>query len=290
MRRAVAVALAGLAVGSAAASDDARWYAQVDNDVPFATDRWYSSGVRLARVQPHADHAVELGLVQEIYSPEAKYFAPHVVDRRPAARLLLSAARHDVSARHFQTLELAAGVRGPAAQGEGTTDLIHRVIPARFVDWSREGPNRFDGRIVAARTHSLAPFRVHYGAVLGNQVTYAHAGFEVRTGRGDAIAFDSPLLRHAPTPPGIGGPAASGWSLFAGASARAVARNELLDEGYREGGPAPERRDGVLRVAAGFSAANAWGAVVLALAQESREFAQQRVPHRFGSLTVHVPF
>lgn len=290
MRRFLAATVAGMAL-HAAAQDDARWYVQVDNDVVFNVDRWYTSGVRLARVQRHDGHFIEMGLLQEVYTPEARHFAPHVVDRRPAARLLLSGARHDVTPAHFQTLEIGLGVRGPAAQGESATRLVHRVVPAPFVDWSREGANRLDAQAVAVRTHALDALRVHYGAVLGNHVTFAHAGLEVRAGRGDPLGFDTPVLRHAATPPlGWSGAVNPGWSVFAGASARAVARNELLDEGYREGGPAPERRDGVLRVAAGFSAANAWGAVVFAVAQESREFAQQRVPHRFGSLTVHVPF
>ena len=34
------------------------WYLQLDNDVLFTTDRWYSSGVRLARsVALAGDHA-----------------------------------------------------------------------------------------------------------------------------------------------------------------------------------------------------------------------------------------
>ena len=33
----------------ARADGDIHWYAQIDNDVAFQTDRWYTSGVRIAR-------------------------------------------------------------------------------------------------------------------------------------------------------------------------------------------------------------------------------------------------
>ena len=101
-------------------------------------DRWYSSGARLARVEERTGHEIELGVLQEIYTPEAKRFAFGVVDRAPTARLLLSVARHDRSPGMFQTIELALGVRGPAALGRQTTDFIHRLVPAPGIDWSRQ--------------------------------------------------------------------------------------------------------------------------------------------------------
>lgn len=290
MRRTWACIAACLSL-AAAAQDEAAWYVQVDNDSFFATDRWYSSGVRVARVQRGGDHAFELGLLQEIYTPETKRFEPGVTDRRPAARLLLFLARHDHTERHHQTLELAAGVRGPAAQGEPVTDFIHRLIPARDVDWSREGRNELDVQLAAVRSHSLADLRFHYGAVLGNQLTFVHGGVEWRIGDEGAKRMDTPLMRFAATPPlqhaHLG---ERGWSAFAGVSARAVARNRLLDEGYDAFAAAPERRRGVGRIAAGASASLGCASLVFALAQDTREFATQRTPHRFGSVTLHVQF
>jgi hypothetical protein len=286
--------LVGIALcpGSALA-DDAAWYLQVDNDVVFATDRWYSSGVRLARVQRHEAHAIEVGLLQEVYTPEAKRFSFGTVDRRPAARLLASVARHDLAPGMHQTLGIEAGVRGPAALGEQATDAIHRLIPAPEVDWSREGSNRFDGQVLATRTHAFpgSTLYVHYGAVLGNQLSFAHAGAEYRIGSGCAFDLSSPLMRFAPTPPLAATAAAmEGWSAFVGGSVRGVARNRLLDEGYDSFAPAPELRRGIARVAAGVSGITPWASFAFAIAQDSREFAQQRTPHRFGSLTVHVAF
>ncbi|HUP31151.1 MAG TPA: lipid A-modifier LpxR family protein, partial [Usitatibacter sp.] len=193
MRRAVAWIAASVAL-SAAAQEDPHWYMQVDNDSFFGTDRWYSSGVRMARVQRIGDHALEFGVLQEIYTPEAKRFESGSLDRRPAGRLLLSAARHDYGDSWHQTVELAAGVRGPAAQGERVAEFIHRVFPARDVDWSRERPNELDVQLAAVRSHSFSQLRLHYGAVLGNELAFAHGGVEWRIGDDGARQMDSPLM------------------------------------------------------------------------------------------------
>lgn len=271
------------ALGAQASPDDALWYLQIDNDVVFGTDRWYSSGLRLARVKPEGDSATEWGLVQEIYTPEAKRYEPGRTDRMPTARLLGSFARHDRTAEIFQTIELQAGVRGPAAVGRQTTELIHRVFPAPAVDWSRQEPNRLDASAVYSRSQGFGALGLHYGAVLGSQVTLAHAGAELRVGAPDY----SPMLRFAATPPLA---TAQGWGGFVGASARAVLRNELIGPNYDPGGDEVSFRRQVARFAGGVTWSNSWAAITFAVAQDTREFERQRTPHKFGSLTLHASF
>lgn len=269
-----------------AAEGSARWYLQMDNDV-LSSDRWYSSGVRVARVEARGGHEIELGLAQEIYTPEAKRYAIGVIDRAPTARVHLSAARHDRAPGIFQTLELALGLRGPAALGRQTTELIHQVAPAATIEWSRQDSNRFDGRLAAVRTHRLQWIDLHYGAVLGNQVIFGHAGAELRFG--DRNAASTPAFRYAPTPPFVPG-AAAGWSGFIGASVRGVGRNAMLRRQYDFLAGALERRDVVARAGGGVAWLGKGLALTLALVQESREFEGQRAAHRFGSLTVHAGF
>jgi hypothetical protein len=270
------------AIGAAAmpafAVDQALWYLQLDNDVVFNTDRWYSSGVRLARVKD----GIEIGVLQEIYTPEAKHWLPGTADRAPAGRLLLSVARHDVTAQSFQTLELLAGVRGPASGARQTAQAIHRVFPAPVVDWSRQLPNELDGTLAAVRSQRAGAAVLHFGAQLGNQVAFAHAGIEARFGEGVGR-----LLRFAATPP-LG--TAAGWSGYAGASVRGVARNQLLARNYDPFGDDLRRRNAVTRFAAGLSWTQSWGSVSFEAAHDSREFRQQRVPDSFGSLAVHASF
>ena len=70
----------------------------------------------------------------------------------------------------------------------------------RKVDWSRQLDDAFDGSAAFTRSQSFAGGRVklHGGATLGTQVTFAHAGFELRAG--DAT-LSSALLRFVSTPP-----------------------------------------------------------------------------------------
>ena len=184
--------------------------------------------------------------------------------------------------------------RGPAALGRQATEFVHRLIPAPDFDWSRQLPNEFDIQAVAVHTHELSPFEgegtrlgLHYGAVLGNQVTFAHAGAEVRFGAAQAIAGTA--LRFAATPP-LSPANAPGWSGFAGVSGRWIARNELLSKNANAIGPPIERENGVLRIAAGVSWAAAWGALTFSLVQDSREFKTQHSPHHFGILGLRLDF
>jgi lipid A 3-O-deacylase len=289
MTRLAAALLAMGALSAAAAEPESRWYLQVDNDLLFATDRGYSSGLRLGRVSGVGDVQVEWGLLQEVYSPEGKYWAPGKDDRAPSARLLLYGARHRLTRSFHETLELGLGVRGPSALGEQVTDIAHKWADAADVDWSREEGDQVDVQLAAVRSHAIGRFHVHYGAVAGNHVTFAHGGLEWRHGSGAAAAALSPLLRYAATPP----PPASappGWAVFAGAGVRAIARNAMIERNYDPFGPELEPRRAVGRAAAGVAWVGAWGTLTFALAADTREFAAQREPQAFGSLTLHVRF
>jgi hypothetical protein len=292
----LALALALFAAGAAAAGDDAFWYVQHDNDIFLESDRWYTSGLRLAFTRAlDANRRIELGLVQEIYTPEAKRVRFNDVqrDRQYAGRLFVSAARHDSADGFLRTIEATAGVRGPAALAEQSQHGIHRFVPAPETDWSHQLPNQLDAAIGGVHTHELAiprmagPQRmaVHYGAVAGNMLTFAHAGFELRTD--GARAVPSPALRFAATPP-VARERADGWTAFVGASARAVLRNALLSDNVIIGGPALEHRRMVARFAAGATWTHRWGIVTFSAVQDTREFEGQRSNHRFGILTFRL--
>ena len=283
MRYIVAAALAAACATGAFAADP-RWYVQIDNDVAFHTDRWYTSGVRIARVWDHDGYRLEAGISQEAYTPEAKRFVPGTVDRAPSARLLASLARHDATSHCLRTIELALGVRGPSAQGERTTEFVHRLVPAPEVDWSREAGDKLDAQVLATRSDRRGDAVLHFGGVAGTTRTFGHAGAQWNFGAGMASA----LLRFAPTPPPA--PGASRWGGFVGVSARAIARDETLGRGYDPFVAAPERERWVGRAAAGVALVQPWGSVTFSLAADSREFEGQRTPQRFGSLAVHVAF
>jgi hypothetical protein len=274
--------------------DRVDWYLQIDNDVVFTTDRWYTSGVRLARVS----RDIEWGLSQEIYTPDTRGTLPGTPDRSPTARLLLSLSQHFRGSSAFQTVGVAAGVRGPAALGRQSTEFIHHAIPAPDVDWSRQLPNEYDAQVVWTRTQRSdaasplgAGLKLHFGTVLGNQVLFGHIGAEYRIGSSTARGLSSPLLRFAPTPPLTdSGAPASGWSAYAGASVRGVARNQLLTQDYDPTMPELKPKRGVARGAAGVTYdAKSWS-VQFSVARETREFAGQHTGQGFGSLLLRVAF
>jgi len=274
-----------LATAACADDDPARWYVRADNDFFFHTDRWYTSGVHVGRVKD----GIEWGLTQEIYTPESKYPSPTLQDRAPTARLLATLARHIAGDGTLDTLELEAGARGPSALGEQAQDFAHRIVDSGVkVDWDRQLPDAFDASAIAVRTQSLgAGFRAHFGAVLGTEVTFAHAGLEWRYGEPGAPS--SAQLRFADTPPFFAS-GAQGWSAYVGASARGVARNELLSKNYYTYGPDLERKNEVTRIAGGMTWSQRWGELTLDLVQDSREFEGQRTAHAFGSIALRVVF
>jgi len=290
-RLAATLACVAALPAAAAGTDAARWYLQVDNDVVFVTDRWYSSGIRIARVANVDGHELEFGVIHEIYMPEQRNWEPGRADRAPTARLLLNAARHQRTQDAFDTFELQAGVRGDAARGEQITHFVHRGIPGGAdVDWSRQlQPNKFDGSLVAARSTNIGNFRVHFGGVLGTQLIYGHVGGELRYGPGSRD-IDFQVMRFAATPPFAHRGDDTGWSVFAGASARIVAYNGMLGPNYDPGGEEIRTHPIVGRLAGGAAWTFQRGSVTFSLVHDTREFSEQRKPQQFGSLAVHWTF
>ncbi len=292
MRRWVAALAASAALGATAA-EPSRWYLQVDNDVFYGSDRWYTSGVRIARVAPRGDHELEWGLLQEIYTPEAKRHNP--IDRPPAARLLATVARHDRMPDSWRTLELDLGVTGPGALGRQAQDFIHRFVPAPDEEWDKQRSNRLDVQAIAVRSQTLVPLadfariKAHYGVVLGNQVAFGHGTLELRFGRGAAAQMSSPVLRFAATPPWPQGASARGWSAFVAAGVRGVWRNRTLDPRPDEG-PGIRREPSVFRFSTGVTWLHKYGALTFVMARDEREFVGQRAVHGFGSVVVEMPF
>jgi hypothetical protein len=293
VKRALAALAACAALGASAA--DEGWYLQVDNDVFYGTDRWYTSGARIARVKSRGDHQVEIGVLQEIYTPEAKRH--NDIDRPNAARLLATVARHDRVPGDWRTLELDLGVTGPSALGRQAQEFVHRYVSAPHEDWSHQRPDRFDGQASWVRTRTLGQessgsphLDATYGAVLGNQVAFAHAGLELRFGTGGAARdMSSPALRFAATPP-LSFAQDGSWSFFLALSTRAVAWNHLLDFAPDLPQSTPRLRHAVQRFLGGFAWSHRLAQVTFVLVHDTREFVGQRRDHGFGSLTVHVPF
>lgn len=292
MRRALALLLACGVVPAAA--DSLQFTAQ--NDSGFATDRGYTSGVRLSRLwEPGASGATrwELGLAQQIFTPDTREDPSARLERPYAARLTVFGACHAVEDGRLDTLEVSAGVTGPSALGKQAQQLFHRIISSPETDWSRQLHERLDAGVQGTLSRTLwsaqalpASLAGHAGGNLGTVLGFAHAGLEARWGAAGA-PWSEPL-RHASTPLANAG-RARGFSAFAGASYRGVFRNELLERNAGDPGRALGRERAVRRLAAGAGWAAPWGALTFALVQETREYARQPYETRYWSLGLALP-
>ncbi len=297
-RGALAAALLTLAA-PAAATEAARisWYTNIDNDVAFHTDRWYSSGVRIYRSMPlqEPDTRLDVGIIQEIYTGNTNCPECQPVDRPYAGRLLASFAYQVARPGSLTTLEADLGTLGPAALGRQTQKVFHQFVPAPHDDWSHQLDSRFDGQVVAARSQRVlgsdkGPFSLvlHGGGVLGTVQTFVHAGGELRWGA--AMASLAPSMRFAATAPAPRPGAAAGWSAFAAIGARSVFNNRLLTNNSDDPAQSPTRNRTVRRTALGVGWGGEWIAAGFAWVTESREFEEQLHTQRFGTLTLQLDF
>ncbi len=292
MRRALALALAAAALPAAA--DSLQFTAQ--NDSGFATDRAYTSGVGLSWLRaPRApgERAWELGLAQQIFTPDTREDPSARLERPYAARLVLFGACHAAGEGRLDTLAASVGVTGPSALGKQAQQLFHHVISSPATDWSRQLHDRLDAGVQGTLSRTLwsaqstgASLAGHAGGQLGNVLGFAHAGLEARWGA--AAAPWSEPLRYAPTPIGDAG-RAHGFSAFAGASYRYVFRNELLERNAGDPGRTLDREASVRRLALGAGWAARWGALTFTLVQEAREYTRQPYLTRYWSLGLAMP-
>jgi lipid A 3-O-deacylase len=245
------------AAGAAAESRLAGIEVQLDND-QFAAgadgERWYTNGTlvrmhfepaadglyaRFARAWCGATTTCDaqtrptylLGFGQLLYTPA---FAPRT-DPQPwdwpySAWLYVSSSLLLQGPDTQQTLGVTVGITGPAALGEQVQNIVHRILQqAPTGGWDYQLRPRLGVQLDYSnlRRHGLGVANVdlvrRLAATVGNIEAGAGAGALLRWGQ----------LPDAPTFPGEAAPAAGAdlgaWYVFAGADARWVARNQLID-------------------------------------------------------------
>jgi hypothetical protein len=251
-KRACLVLLTAVPLGTAVAQSPRTFTVRADNDafdfwmLPWnRPDEEYTSGVHLTYEggdAPRWAHPAlsayapctsaltkcrssrwELG--QDIYTPSVSPDDPHAsFGARPnAGWLYLTEGARLLSPSSFDELAITLGVTGPPSLARLMQKLAHHAAPAfnRPTDWTQQ--IGFEpGAIVsyeARRRASVADgadFTPYASASLGNILTQAEGGFDMRVG----------LHLEAPWLPSTGGLA---FAITAGASGRAIARNLFLD-------------------------------------------------------------
>jgi lipid A 3-O-deacylase len=282
---------------TAAQADPVAWYTNIDNDVVFQTDRWYTSGVRIYRSAPLQDPGtrLDIGIGQEIYTGNTNCPECQPVDRPYGARLFSSFAYQVPRPDALTTLEADLGVLGPAALGRQTQKLIHHFVTAPHDDWSHQLDGRLDAQLVAVRSQRVlgaddwpVALVAHGGVVAGTVQSFVHAGGELRWGRATSALASS--MRFAATPASTQPGTADGWSAFVGFGARSVFSNKLLTNNADDPAAPPTRNRTVRRTALGLGWGGEWVAMGFAWITESREFQEQQHTQRFGTLTLQLNF
>ena len=219
----------------APAATAGNYTAQFENDRVAATDRHYTTGMRinwvsdqatdsplwaknlLDRIYPLADlraGRVGLALGHNIFTPEDTATTALSVDDRPYAGWLYGGiSAHAETRRPFagttlytlDTVELDIGVVGPMALAEEVQNNFHDLINvSRSNGWRHQLENEPAVLFIAERRWRPAPLRAgaleadiipHMGLGLGNVMTLANMGAILRIGQDLDVDYGPPHVR-----------------------------------------------------------------------------------------------
>lgn len=298
----------------------------VENDLfGGGTDENYSSGVRLGYIDlnsqfPKFAHniadalpmfdinetsSIFYSLGQNLYTPDINH-VDHIDGDRPwAAFLYGSVGMVTFTGNHVDELEATIGIIGPAAMGEPIQKWIHENIsgspepqgwdhqldnePGLMLGWQRSFPRYFSGPL-GPFLWSVAP---HYGGTIGNVMSYAESGLNVRIGPASEKWQDTPL-RVRPSMPGTGffeiPEKKWSWYLFAGIEGRAVARNIFLDGNTFKDGPDVDKNYFIGDMNGGLALTYNRMRLSYTLIYRTEEFKGQDSPNLFGAISLGYRF
>ncbi len=272
-----------------------------DNDVPD----WAKAVADDLPVLDHDARWKRIGwsLSQKIYTPENKAATAPILDDRPYAAWLFAGLKLQTeSETRLDTVELEAGVVGPAALGEQTQNHWHSLIGAKPANgWNNQLRNEPALNIVAERVWRVDEeipgqdlgfdFLPHAVASVGNVFTYAGGGATVRFGHELHADFGPP--RIDPAVPGsdtFRAPDAFGWYVFAGGQGRAVARNIFLDGNTFANSQSVSKKPLVGELQAGLALLFPRVRVTYTQTVTSKEFYGQHHPDYLGAISLSAAF
>jgi len=295
----------------------------MENDI-FHSDRYYTNGVRaswLVTPGKKTDWAIRAaGLVpffpiqsivhanytigQNMYTPtDITVQNPPSDDRPYAGWLYGSVGLIAETGQRLDQLEMTVGVVGPASFADETQTFVHKTM---HIDepqgWSHQLKNepgiiltyQRSWRSFVSESFAGMPFDVtpHAGGVLGNVFTYINTGVTLRIGKKLPSDYGPPRIQPSLPSSGFFNPQKSfGWYLFAGAEARAVARNIFLDGNTFRDGESVDKEPLVGDIQAGVVMTMQNVRIAYTHVIRSREFKAQ-ISHRqdFGVVSVSMQF
>ncbi|MCB1884390.1 MAG: lipid A deacylase LpxR family protein [Geminicoccaceae bacterium] len=317
MKRALLLGLGALAVPAPATAAEGTLAFLVENDSLTLADRHYSSGLALLWTgragwagrtadalpflfQQTGETGAGYTLGQALYTPsDIADPVPDPADRPYAGWLFGALDLTRTTPKRLDRLQLSLGVVGPAALGEFSQKLIHRVTgypepkgwgsqiddePALLVAFQRAWRPLPPARLGGGLEADFAP---HATAALGNVLTYAGLGATLRFGPDLPDAFGPPRILPA-TPGSAAFTPVPGfrWHVFLGAEGRAVARDIFLDGNSFTHSASVDRKPLVGDLQAGLSLAYLnWRLDVTAVLR-TKQFDGQKGVDRFGALSI----
>jgi hypothetical protein len=251
------------------------------------------------------DHKLELAIGQNMYTPRDISRFDLIRDDRPyAGYLYVSSSFHRRSdlgqlQSQMDTLEVQFGMVGPSSLAEDAQKLVHQVRGfQRPNGWDHQLKDEPGLNLIFERKWLFHPNNdgqfgadaiLHAGAALGNVMTYANAGFEVRGGWNVPRSFGVSLIR----------PAGSTWNnddsglslyLFGAVNGKAVALDIFLDGNNFRNSHSVKKEPLVADISTGVTMSYEKLTVSLAQNIRTREFRQQQKYHSFASLVFSYAF
>lgn len=280
-------------------------------------ERLIDTARRLPFFSPGTNLRFSVGGGQNIYTPEDINLRNPARNDRPYAGWLYGSvglvSEADACAGGesenclLENLELDFGIVGPAAMGRQVQRGWHSMFNIDKPEgWSHQLKNEpgvvlYYERKHRAKVRDLASFlqfdfTPHYGGALGNVFTYGAAGATVRLGDGLPRDYGPPRIR--PSLPGSGffepnygqenGTIA--WYVFAGAEARAVARNIFLDGNTFANSRSVDRKVAVGDLLGGLVLTVSQVRMAFTYVMRSKEFDGQDKPDQFGAVSLSYAY
>ncbi|MGJ3522258.1 lipid A deacylase LpxR family protein [Nitratidesulfovibrio sp. D1] len=257
---------------------------------------------------PDAQYNVSVAFGQAIYTPSDTQVREYIPGDRPYAGFLYGAiGLHAKKGDRMDTLQFTGGIVGPSARGETAQNEVHELRhiptakgwdnqlhdePGLMLSWQR------NWRLNPASTGRGFGWDVlpRAGATVGNVLTQANVGAEMRFGWNLPGDFETSLIRpgggiEAPTDDADPRVRESwGWYLFAGADGRAVGHDIFLDGNTFRDSHDVDKKHFVADLSGGLAVIIEGVRITYTHVYRTEEFVGQDRGQHFGSLTVGVSF
>ncbi len=276
------------------------------------TANLFASLSHLPMLQPGPDTQRKFDVVlgQSIFTP-TKYHDPVPDPKdRPFAGWLYGGGSllQETNGNMLENFEILAGVVGPASLAEEAQEGFHSATGFNNTNldaaWKHQLKNE-PGVMITYDRHwkiwqnSFFGFQTDIipeaGLTVGNVMTYADAGFQLRVGQNLGADYGIPRVR--PSLSGTSWFDASrmaspfGWYLFAGVQGRAVARNIFLDGNSFANSPSVDKNILVADFDVGASLFYSdWVKLDLSFTERTKEFTTQKSMDHFGNVSLTFRF